>query len=186
MEKLSEQQAQEIRVRIDSAIEPVLREWCKKTGLQIDICNVEYDFSCSEGSGLSFTLEHYINIEKLLDSCIETYPKEWGQSYKTDKSYEVIKNKYHFIIERDSWYKSHQYSVSCKYWCKEADYTEDAEELAFYLSNDINGVKNIICNELLDVVIATAGTIAEELGYSSIEKLGYEMLEAEGLIECLD
>lgn len=186
MKQLSEQQAQEIRARIDSVIEPSLREWCKKTGLDIDINNVEYDFSCSEGAGLSFVQENYINVEKFLNSCIENYPGDCFQSYKTDKSYETIKNKYHFIIERDSWYKLHEHSVSCKYWCREADYTEDAEELAFYLHNDIDGIKNIICSSLFDIVTATAGKIAEELGYKSFEELGYEMLVADGLIEYSD
>lgn len=177
--KLSREQLQDIRKYLDSSLAPALNEWCKRTGLKINMNDVDYDFSAGEESGLSFTINKPIDIEKLIKFCIETYPKNNYQAYTTNKHYEVIKNKYHFIITRDSYYASHQYTVSCEYWCMNADYTEEAEEVAFCLSNDINYIKNIICSALFDVLIANCKVLAEMYGYDSVEELSYKIYEAE-------
>lgn len=137
-------------------IENTLEKW-NDTGIDIDIEDVSYSVSYSQGDGVSFTTDTPINVEKALEFFKKEYPKyaKIVEDIKNNKNYQDIKLDYEFTIKRNNYHYSHENTVHCDFIDITWEYTDGVWELADKIRQIIDKLKDDICNdiyhELMDI-----------------------------------
>lgn len=157
-------------------IENTLEKW-NDTGIDIDIADVAYSISYSQGDGVSFTTDTVIDIDKALEFFKKEYPKytKTIEDIKNNKHYKYIKLDYEFTIKRNNYHYTHENTVHCDYIDITWNYTDGVWELADKIRQIIDKLKDNICNDIyhelmdIDQYITSDEHITELLESDNIE-----------------
>ncbi len=143
------------------------------TGIEIDINDVWYSVSYSQGDGVSF-VSNDINMEKALEFFGKQSPKhaQYVEKVKNNKNYQDVKLDYEFYIRRINSHYTHANTVDCDFNDTSGEWVEGVWQLAEIISNIINEVKNILCGEIYNELMDTDR-------YMSSEEYLTELLESE-------
>lgn len=157
-------------------IDDTLERW-HDAGINIDIADIAYNISYSQGDGVSFTTDTPINIEKALDKFIKEYPKyaKTVEDIKNNKNYQDVNLDYEFTIKRNSYQYTHEKTVHCDFTDISWEYTDGVWELADKIRQIIDKLKDDICGDIyhelmeLDQYITSDENIIELLELNDYE-----------------
>ena len=133
----------------------VLETW-NDTGIEVDVNDVSYSISYSQGDGVSFVSQG-IDIEQAL----KFYSKQGDKQEKVvekirkDKNYKYVKENFEFTIRRIDTMYTHEYTVDCYFTDTTYEYTDGQWELAERISKIINQIKNDICEHIYHELLET-------------------------------
>lgn len=130
-------------------IENALKRWTN-IGIEINIKDVAYNISYSQGDGVSFTTDTPINVEKALAFFTKEYPKytKTVEEIKNNKYYKDVKLDYEFIIKRNDYHYMHENTVHCDFTDTTWEYADGIWELADKIRQIIDKLKDDICGDI--------------------------------------
>lgn len=157
-------------------IDTTLEKW-NDTGIDIDIEDVSYSVSYSQGDGVSFTTDTPINVEKALEFFKKEYPKYTKiiEDITNNKHYKDVTLDYEFTIKRNNYHYSHENTVHCDFTDISWNYTDGVWELADKIRQIIDKLKDDICNDIyhelmkVDQYITSDENIIELLEFENNE-----------------
>lgn len=133
-----------------------IEKW-KNTGIEVNISDVLYSVSYSQGDGVSFITDTPINIDKALAFFTKEYPNyaKTVEEIKNNKHYQDIKLDYEFTIKRNDYCYTHENTVHCDFTDTTWEYTEGVWQVADKIRQIIDKLKDDICgniyHELMEV-----------------------------------
>lgn len=157
-------------------IENALNRW-NNIGIEIDIKDIAYNISYSQGDGVSFTTDTPIDIDKALAFYKKEYPKyaKTVEEIKNNKHYQDIKLDYEFTIKRIDYYYTHENTVHCDVTDTTWEYADGIWEVADKIRQIIDELKDDICGNIyyelreVDEYIRSDENIIELLELNDVE-----------------
>lgn len=127
----------------------MIEKW-EDTGIEINISDVLYSVSYSQGDGVSFITDTPINIDKALDFFKKEYPKyaKTVEEIKNNKHYQDIKLDYEFTIKRNDYCYTHENTVHCDFTDTTWEYAEGVGQVADKIRQIIDKLKDDICGDI--------------------------------------